>query len=138
MMSGIRSKNTRPEIALRTALHRQGFRYRLHSSRVPGKPDLVFPAHNAAVFIHGCFWHGHDCKYFKMPGSRTEFWQTKFAKNRARDEKVRGDLEKAGWRYMVVWECAVRGQGKDAPEKVAAQIGKWLRSRKPVAEIRGT
>lgn len=138
MMSGIRSKNTRPERVLRSALHRKGFRYRLHSSQVPGKPDLVFPAYHAAVFIHGCFWHGHDCKYFRMPGTRTEFWASKIAKNRARDETVRSELDLAGWRYLVVWECAVRGKGPDAPAKVAERIGRWLQSGRRRAEIRGT
>jgi DNA mismatch endonuclease (patch repair protein) len=138
MMSGIRGKNTKPEIAVRKALHRLGFRYRLHSTSVPGKPDMVFPALRAAVFVNGCFWHGHDCRFFKLPSTRPEFWAAKIASNRRRDLIVRMELEKAHWRHLTIWECAVRGQKKGAAERVAAQAAKWLRSRSPRAEIRGS
>jgi DNA mismatch endonuclease (patch repair protein) len=137
MMSGIRSTNTRPELAIRKALHRKGFRYTLHGKTVPGKPDLVFPARKAVVFVHGCFWHGHDCRFFRLPGTRTEFWRTKIGRNRIRDGVVRNRLAAEGWRQLTVWECAVRGQGKDAPEKIASRIATWLRSGKRRAEIRG-
>jgi DNA mismatch endonuclease (patch repair protein) len=137
MMSGIRSKNTRPELALRKALHRAGFRYTLHAKNIPGKPDMAFPALKAAVFVHGCFWHGHDCRFFRLPKTRTEFWKTKIDRNRARDEIVMAKLKEEGWRHLTVWECAIRGAGPEAPLKVAARAAKWLRSRRRTGEIRG-
>ncbi|OSI70860.1 very short patch repair endonuclease [Bradyrhizobium canariense] len=137
MMSGIKGKNTKPEILVRTALHRLGFRYRLHSAKVPGKPDLVFPAIKAAVFVNGCFWHGHDCRLFKAPATRPEFWLTKIAGNKARDARVRVALEREGWRHLTIWECAIRGRDKLAVEKVIDRTAKWLRSKSARAEIRG-
>jgi DNA mismatch endonuclease (patch repair protein) len=137
MMAGIRGADTRPEIAVRKALHRRGLRYRLHPRDVPGRPDLVLPAHRAAVFVHGCFWHGHDCKYFRLPGTRPEFWRAKIARNRARDLDVRALLADSGWRQFVVWECALRGQGPQAAERVASRIMKWLPSKSSFGEIRG-
>ena len=137
MMSGIRGKNTKPEITVRKALHRRGLRYRLHSASVPGKPDMVFSAARAAVFVNGCFWHGHDCKYFKLPSTRPEFWAEKIAANRTRDAFVRKSLEEQGWRYLTIWECAIRGQKTEAVAKVVAQAAKWLRSKSPRGEIRG-
>ena len=85
MMSGIRGKDTRPEVLVRKALHALGFRYRLHNKSLPGKPDLSFPKYKAVIFIHGCFWHGHSCRYFKVPKTRTDFWQDKINSNRLRD-----------------------------------------------------
>jgi DNA mismatch endonuclease (patch repair protein) len=138
MMSGIRGTNTKPEIVLRKAIHRLGFRYRLHSPTVIGKPDMVFPAARAAVFVNGCFWHGHDCKFFRLPSTRPEFWAAKIAANKTRDSFVRSELEQANWRHLTIWECAVRGQKSDAPDKVAAQVTKWLLSRSRRGEIRGS
>jgi DNA mismatch endonuclease (patch repair protein) len=137
MMSGIRGANTRPEMAIRRALHRRGFRYRLHSPRVPGKPDLVFPSLRAVVFVHGCFWHGHDCRFFRAPATRPEFWKEKIAGNRARDAKVRALLSASGWRQMVIWECALRGQGAAAVDEVAGKVARWLRSDTSFSELRG-
>ncbi len=108
MMSGIRGKNTKPELALRKRLHALGFRYHLHSSKVIGKPDLVFPRYNAVVFVHGCFWHRHEgCRYATTPTTRPDFWQAKFDANLARDMKVREQLLNDGWRVAIVWECAL-------------------------------
>lgn len=137
MMSGIRSKNTRPEITLRKLLHGMGFRYRLHTHRVPGRPDMAFPVYRAAVFVHGCFWHGHDCEFFRMPSTRPEFWAAKIAQNRARDIRVRQMLGEEGWRQLIVWECAIRGKGEANEKEVANSIAKWLRSRRRFREIRG-
>jgi DNA mismatch endonuclease (patch repair protein) len=114
-----------------------GFRYTLHAKNIPGKPDMAFPSLRAAVFINGCFWHGHDCRFFRLPQTRPEFWGAKIQRNRAHDQVVRERLAVEGWRQLTVWECAVRGAGKDAPVKVAAKIAKWLRSRSQTAEIRG-
>jgi DNA mismatch endonuclease, patch repair protein len=140
MMAGIRNTNTRPEIAIRRALHANGFRYRLHSRRVPGKPDMVFPRYRAAVFVNGCFWHGHDCHLFRLPATRPDFWADKIARNRARDAKVRHDLQEAGWRALTIWECAIRGREALGLPNVIAAASEWLRSSGVGAiaiEIRG-
>lgn len=137
-MSRIRSTNTKPELAIRKALHRRGFRYRLHSSTVAGRPDMVLPAHKAVVFMHGCFWHGHDCAFYRPPKTRPDFWAAKIGANRKRDETVGGLLRDAGWRRLVIWECALRGQPQDVIEKVADRAAKWIRSRARDGEIRGT
>lgn len=105
MMSGIRGKNTKPELLVRSHLHRKGLRFRLHAS-LPGKPDLVFPKYRTAVFVHGCFWHRHpDCRYTATPKANAEFWQTKFAANVKRDALAQEKLTALGWRVLVVWEC---------------------------------
>ena len=137
MMAGIRGSNTRPEVAVRKALHAQGFRYRLHPRDVPGKPDMVFPRHRAAVFVHGCFWHGHDCALFRLPGTRTEFWREKIARNRARDETVRRQLAEQGWRSLVIWECALRGRNAPGLAGVIPDVTEWLRTPAQSREIRG-
>ncbi len=109
MMAGIRGKDTRPEHFIRSALHRRGFRYRLHSRRLPGKPDLVLPRYHAVVFVHGCFWHRHPgCRYATFPASRPDFWEEKFRRNVERDQAHERQLVGAGWRVFVVWECGVR------------------------------
>ncbi|MCX7513443.1 very short patch repair endonuclease [Frateuria hangzhouensis] len=105
MMSGIRGKNTMPELTVRSFLHRAGLRFRLHA-KLPGKPDLVFPKYRTVVFVHGCFWHRHeDCRYATTPASNPEFWQHKFAANVRRDAKVREQLAELGWRALVIWAC---------------------------------
>lgn len=123
-MSRIRSRDTKPELALRKALHALGLRYRL-GSKLPGKPDLVFPRHKAVVFVHGCFWHRHaGCKVATTPKSNTGFWVDKFERNVTRDERVARALQEAGWRLFVVWECELSGKGKteEAARSVAAQL----------------
>ena len=136
MMSGIRGKNTKPELALRRALHARGFRFRLHSSVVLGRPDLVLPKYHAVVFVHGCFWHRHEgCRYTTSPSTRPEFWQAKFAANIARDSTVRRDLLEAGWRVATIWECALR-----KPERVSEAVNtlqKWLLGSEDEIEIGG-
>ncbi|PWE30597.1 very short patch repair endonuclease [Maritimibacter sp. 55A14] len=125
MMAGIKGKNTKPELALRRALHARGFRYRLHSRKFQGRPDLVLPKHRAVVFVHGCFWHRHEgCRYATTPSTRAEFWQAKFEANVARDITVRVALLEAGWRVATIWECALR-----QPEQVAIaadRLSTWL------------
>ena len=106
MMSGIRGKNTRPEMIVRRALHAKGFRYRLHDRSLPGRPDLVFPRHRVALFVHGCFWHRHEgCPKATTPSTRPEFWQRKFDRNVERDREVRAAMRDLGWTPLVVWEC---------------------------------
>ena len=116
MMSGIHSKNTKPERQIRSALHRLGFRFRLNQSSLPGKPDLVFRKYKAVIFVHGCFWHGHECHLFKWPSTNISFWHGKIEQNRIKDAEVIDVLIAAGWRVMVIWECALRGK---------TQIGKF-------------
>jgi DNA mismatch endonuclease (patch repair protein) len=111
MMSGIRSKNTKPEIIIRKGLFNRGLRYRINDKKVFGKPDIVFKKYKAVVFIHGCFWHGHvGCKNYKIPSSNREFWVNKIDINRKRDGEVLNYLHATGWRICIVWECAVRGK----------------------------
>jgi DNA mismatch endonuclease (patch repair protein) len=136
MMSGIRSKNTRPEIQIRKSLHAAGFRYRLHG-KLPGKPDIVFPSRRAALFVNGCFWHGHDCPLFRMPATRLEFWQAKIAANVERDARAIQLLHNQGWRVGTIWECALRGQRKLPFEMVMKRIGMWLESGQDELSIRG-
>lgn len=135
-MSGIRGRNTKPEILVRSMLHRQGFRFRLHVRELPGKPDIALPRHHATIFVHGCFWHGHDCPLFRIPGTREDFWRDKIDRNRANDQKAREALLAAGWRVGVVWECALRGAGKDI-DSVARHLAQWLCSEEKTAEVRG-
>nr|WP_232897359.1 very short patch repair endonuclease [Pontibaca salina] len=127
MMAGIKGKDTKPELVLRRALHARGFRYRLHSKNVPGRPDLVFSKHHAIVFVHGCFWHRHEgCRYTTTPSTRPEFWLTKFDANVARDRSVHDQLLDAGWRVATVWECALRRPEETA--WAANLLAAWLRS----------
>lgn len=107
VMSRIRSKNTRPEMIVRRLLHGIGYRFRLHGRDLPGRPDIVFRSRRAVVFVHGCFWHRHDCGLGYMPRTRQQFWQDKFDGNVRRDQKVRNELKAAGWRVIVVWECQI-------------------------------
>jgi DNA mismatch endonuclease (patch repair protein) len=137
MMSGIRSENTKPEMLLRRALHKNGFRYRLHDSRIPGMPDLVFPKYHAVLFVHGCFWHGHDCPLFRMPETRNEFWKDKIRKNRERDTVVRKRLEDIEWRLGIVWECSLKGKKRIGTEETVKRIVAWLGSDTRELEIRG-
>lgn len=126
MMSGIQGKNTKPEISIRKALHARGFRYRIHAKNLPGKPDLVLPKYSAVVFVHGCFWHGHSCRYFKIPQTRPDFWRDKIEKNRARDKIQESFLSAEGWRVLVVWECAVRSMNKEKSQLLIDLIAEWL------------
>lgn len=137
MMSGIRGRNTKPEILIRSLLHRRGFRFRLHAHDLPGKPDIVFPCYQAVIFVHGCFWHGHDCPLFKWPSTRPEFWKEKIKRNQANDHKATIALLARGWRVGIVWECAMRGTGKKNIEVIAENLANWLRSDVPFIEDRG-
>ena len=105
IMSRVRSKDTTPEIQVRKALHRAGFRFRLHRTNLPGKPDLVFPRYRLALFVHGCFWHRHGCKRTTMPKTNREFWTQKFCRTMERDQRVAAELEELGWATTVIWEC---------------------------------
>lgn len=108
MMAGIRGKDTKPEMIVRRALHARGFRYRLHNRKLPGSPDLCFPRYRAVIFVHGCFWHGHNCATFKWPKTRADFWKTKINSNQARDIAAKKRLIELGWRVTTIWECDLR------------------------------
>ena len=119
-MSRIRSKDTKPEMLLRTALHALGFRYRLHLGDLPGRPDLVFPGRKKVVFVNGCFWHVHACKYGRVsPATNAEFWETKRAATVARDARNVAELEALGWQVFTAWECELRTNGQAIPDTVA-------------------
>jgi DNA mismatch endonuclease, patch repair protein len=137
MMSGIRGRNTKPELLIRRGLFARGFRYRLHAAGLPGKPDIVLPRYHAVIFVNGCFWHGHDCHLFRMPSTRPEFWKKKIARNVERDREACQLLTDAGWRPFVVWECALKGRTRLDPDEVMRRIAGWLRGKEPVGEIRG-
>lgn len=136
MMSGIRGKNTRPELLIRKALHARGFRYRLHCN-LPGKPDICLPKHRAVIFVHGCFWHGHGCHLFKWPSTRPEFWRAKIERNCEVDRAAENRLIEMDWRVAVIWECALKGRNRLALEDVISTCADWLNSGLPRLEIRG-
>ena len=125
-MAGIRGKNTKPEMVIRRGLHRLGFRFLVHDKRLPGKPDLVFPKWQAAIFVNGCFWHGHDCRLFKLPSTRTEFWRDKIASNKRRDAVALRKLDDAGWRALSIWECEMKGRSAEEIESVLQRCRNWL------------
>jgi DNA mismatch endonuclease (patch repair protein) len=127
MMSGIRGKNTKPELLIRKALHARGFRYRLHCD-LPGKPDICLPKHRAVIFVHGCFWHGHGCHLFKWPGTRPEFWRAKIGRNCEVDRAAEARLADLGWRVAVVWECAIKGRERIPVDRLMGCVAQWLTS----------
>jgi DNA mismatch endonuclease (patch repair protein) len=117
LMSRIRGSNTKPEIAVRSLLHRLGYRFRLHRRDLPGTPDIVLPGRETVVFVHGCFWHGHACKRTKMPKSRVDYWGEKIDANRRRDVRKRKNLKRLGWKVVVVWECELK-----RPDRLAEKL----------------
>lgn len=111
IMRAVKSRDTKPEMAVRRLLHSMGYRYRLHRSGLPGKPDMVFGGRRKVIFVHGCFWHGHDCRRgARTPASNTAYWTTKIARNVARDRETAARLADAGWATLIVWECELREQ----------------------------
>lgn len=139
MMSGIRAKDTKPEMQVRKILHSAGFRYRLHDRKLPGKPDLVLKKYGVVVMVQGCFWHGHDnCPLFRLPKSRTEFWEEKISANAERDNKNSIKLLELGWRILMVWECALKGTARLDPAELSKEMSAFVSaSRLPEYEIRG-
>lgn len=120
-MSQIKGKNTKPEILVRKLLFSSGFRYRLHDKKLPGKPDIVLPKYKTAIFIHGCFWHGHeDCKYFVVPKTRQDWWLNKINGNKNNDYKSLITLKEQGWNIVVLWECELK------PTKIQKTFTKLL------------
>lgn len=121
-MRAVKSKDTKPEIAVRKIVHALGFRFRLHRKDLPGHPDLVFPRKNKVVFVHGCFWHGHDCaRGSRVPKTNTSYWSSKIERNVSRDSKTLTSLKKLGWKTLIVWECELKNI-----EKVQMKLKKFL------------
>jgi DNA mismatch endonuclease, patch repair protein len=108
LMSRIGSKHTKPELVVRSLLHRLGYRYRLHRKDLPGKPDIVFIGRKKAIFVHGCYWHGHGCKIGKLPKSNLDFWSPKIERNRQRDREKKSELEQVGWSVLELWQCELK------------------------------
>ena len=120
-MSRIKGKNTKPEMLVRRFLHTNGYRYRLHDKKLPGKPDIVLPKYRTVIFVHGCFWHGHkNCKYFVVPKTRTEWWLNKINGNIANDVKAVKALKKEGWKIINLWECNLK------PAKIKKTLSKLI------------
>jgi DNA mismatch endonuclease (patch repair protein) len=126
IMASVGTSDTGPELALRKSLHRLGWRYRTNVSALPGRPDLVFPAFRKIVFVHGCFWHGHSCRWGRLPQSRPEYWQPKIAANRSRDARVLRKLRRSGWSVLVVWQCQLRQL-----DKTIARVIRFLQKKRP-------
>lgn len=137
MMSGIRNKDTRPEKIIRSALHLKGYRYRLHVKKMPGKPDIVMPKFKAVIFVHGCFWHGHDCHLFKWPSSRIEFWRNKIGRNQKNDLITERELGTEGWRVLTIWECALKGRKRKPLTGIIKIASAWLKGNRKKLVIRG-
>lgn len=129
IMSQVGTKNTKPEMVVRRALHRLGYRYRLHRKDLPGSPDIVFPGCRKAVFVHGCFWHGHGCRWGKLPKSRPDYWQPKIDANRERDSRNIRALNASGWDVLVVWQCELKEPGTTLDKLVA-----FLDSKRPMGD----
>lgn len=133
-MRAIRSADTKPELLVRKALYAAGFRYRLHKSELPGKPDIVLAKYRTVIFIHGCFWHGHDCKYFKIPKTRPDFWLAKIQANQLRDQAAVSQLNQSGWHVIEVWECTTRPSGLGVNE-IVQKIVTCLRKRNKATDV---
>lgn len=136
-MAAVRSRDTKPELIVRKHLHAAGLRFRLNAKELPGKPDLVFPKHNVALFVNGCFFHGHDCHLFKWPKDNADFWRKKIERNRERDREVTGRLIELDWRVATVWECALRGKTRLDRQETMRSLAEWIRSGGKSLVIRG-
>jgi DNA mismatch endonuclease (patch repair protein) len=128
LMAKIRGTNTKPEVLVRSALHRAGFRFRIHNHTLPGRPDIVLAKHRTVVFVHGCFWHRHGCALSSDPTTRRAFWREKFARNVARDKRTAAALRRAGWRVLTVWECSLRTHAR-REQAVARLVRRIARPR---------
>jgi DNA mismatch endonuclease (patch repair protein) len=127
-MSRIRSRDTKPELTIRRGLHALGFRYVLHDKKLPGKPDIYLPKWNAAIYVHGCMWHGHGCSLYREPKTNVEFWQTKITGNIERDHRKLEELLARGVRVCTVWECALKGKTRLPIQNSIERIANWIKS----------
>ncbi|MDE0310374.1 MAG: very short patch repair endonuclease [Acidiferrobacterales bacterium] len=137
IMASITAKDTKPEMTIRKALHRNGYRYRLHDRTLPGTPDLTFRKFKAVIMVHGCFWHGHDCTLFRMPATNQKYWSDKISNNQKRDQKVRQELLDLGWRVLIIWECSMKGRHRTVLDDLIPAIENWLLSDHRELEISG-
>ena len=128
IMAAVSQTSTKPEMILRKELHHLGFRYLINDKRLPGTPDLVFPKYHACIFVHGCFWHRHGCKYSTTPKTRKEFWEDKFETNMKRDRKSILELMERGWRVKIIWECQLKKKRNQIITLVSA-LSDWLRNQ---------
>ena len=136
-MARVRGKHTRPELVIRKALHARGFRYRLHAPELPGQPDIVLPRYRTAILVHGCFWHGHDCRLFRPPRTRAAFWGAKVERNQQRDAEVHDALRAMGWRCGTVWECAIRRPTSMDFADLMEDMATWIKTKNGTMEWRG-
>jgi DNA mismatch endonuclease (patch repair protein) len=136
-MSRIRGRDTKPELLVRRGLHALGLRFRVNRKDLPGKPDLVFPRFRAIIFVHGCYWHGHDCPRFKLPSTRREFWAAKISKNKQRDQRASERLLESGWRVLTVWECSLVGPARRNFADVMGFCERFVRTRECSSELSG-
>lgn len=128
-MSNIGNRNTKPELIIRKIIREIGLRFRLHGKDLPGKPDIVLPGYRFAIFVNGCFWHGHRCSLFKMPSTRRDFWENKIGGNMERDKKRIIQLMETGWRVGVIWECALRGKNRGDVSTLQKLILEWVNGK---------
>lgn len=136
-MAAVRHVDTIPEMIVRRALHAEKLRFRLHVKDLPGRPDLVFPRYRAVIFVHGCFFHGHDCHLFRWPNSNQHFWKAKIERNIERDSEVAERLRSSGWRIATVWECALKGKTRLDRQDAMQSLALWVRSGGQSKELRG-
>ncbi len=123
IMASVGTKDTCAEMGVRRLVHGMGYRYILHRADLPGRPDLAFPSRRKVIFVHGCFWHGHHCRYGRLPKSRRDYWEPKIETNKHRDRKQRQELTRQGWRVLVIWQCQLK-----KPEWLGAKIEDFLRT----------
>lgn len=136
-MAAIRGKDTKPELAIRRGLHARGYRFRLHDTSMPGKPDMVFPKYKAVIFVNGCFWHGHECGAARVPLSRVEYWGLKIGRTKARDVAALNAVDVMGWRSLTIWECCLRGKASPGLEWTVESAAQWLAEGTVSTEIPG-
>lgn len=139
-MASITGKNTKPEIFVRQLLHRMGYRFRLHRKDLPGKPDIFLPRYRVIIFVQGCFWHGHsDCRMFRIPKSRVEFWEAKISGNKERDARNRRELVQAGYRVLDIWECSLKGKAALDTGLLEKELNRFISSsHENYREVRGS
>lgn len=137
IMASIKPKDTKPELTLRRALHRKGFRYRLHYKGLPGRPDLVLPKYNAIILVNGCFWHKHNCHLFNPQRRLSPAWDAKINNNVARDKKNLSLYKELGWKVLVIWECAIEGKTRRPISEVVNTAANWIQFDNQDAQVEG-
>lgn len=134
-MSAVKGKNTKPEMMIRSLLHKNGFRFRLHDKALPGNPDIILKKYRAVIFVHGCFWHLHGCRKSNIPENNREFWHVKLNANKERDQLNIRELNKLNWRVLVIWECSLKGKMRLSNEELLDKIKSWILSSQIKREL---